>query len=209
MKRSGKKIKIAAVVVLAFILALALALCAGAASKNKKNKTTEQYGNAAQQATLPQENGNGKENLKETAKKDTQKETGEKGAQNGKEKGASEQAEISEDGEYYSKDDVALYIHLYEHLPDNYITKNEAKELGWVSSKGNLWDVAPGRCIGGDNFGNREGLLPEKKGRKYYECDVDYEGGYRTEDRLIYSNDGLVYYTGDHYNSFELMYGEE
>ena len=120
-----------------------------------------------------------------------------------------DEADILEDGEYYSKEDVALYIHLYGHLPDNYITKNEAKNLGWVSSKGNLWDVAPGKVIGGDNFGNREGNLPEKKGRKYFECDVDFEGGYRGEDRLIYSNDGLVYYTGDHYSSFELLYGEE
>ena len=117
--------------------------------------------------------------------------------------------ELSEDEEYYLKEDVALYIHLYEHLPDNYITKNEAKELGWVSSKGNLWEVAPGKCIGGDSFGNREGLLPDKKNRKYYECDVNYEGGYRGDDRIIYSSDGLIYYTGDHYNSFELMYGEE
>ncbi|MBR3403133.1 MAG: ribonuclease [Parasporobacterium sp.] len=116
---------------------------------------------------------------------------------------------IREDGEYYTKDDVAEYLHLYEHLPDNYITKSEAKKLGWVSNKGNLWDVAPGKCIGGDNFGNREGHLPEKKSRKYYECDVNYEGGYRQDDRIIYSNDGLIYFTEDHYNTFELLYGEE
>lgn len=121
----------------------------------------------------------------------------------------SEQNNITEDGEYSSKDEVALYIHLFEHLPDNYITKSEAKKLGWESSKGNLWKVAPGKSIGGDTFGNREGNLPEKKGRKYFECDVDYEGGYRNEYRLVYSDDGLIYYTEDHYNSFELLYGEE
>ena len=119
------------------------------------------------------------------------------------------ESQILEDGEYYTKDDVAEYLYLYGHLPDNYITKNEAKELGWISSKGNLWDVAPGKCIGGDTFGNREEKLPEKKKRKYYECDVNYEGGYRNEDRLIYSNDGLIYFTEDHYESFELLYGEE
>lgn len=117
--------------------------------------------------------------------------------------------EITEDGEYYSKEDVAEYLYLYEHLPDNYITKNEAKDLGWVSSKGNLWDVAPGKVIGGDTFGNREGLLPKKNSRKYYECDVNYEGGFRGSDRIIYSNDGLIYFTEDHYNTFELLYGEE
>ena len=116
---------------------------------------------------------------------------------------------VQEDGEYYSKDDVAEYLYLYEHLPDNYITKNEAKKLGWISNKGNLWDVAPGKCIGGDNFGNREGHLPEKKNRKYYECDVNYEGGFRQDDRIIYSNDGLIYFTDDHYNTFELLYWEE
>lgn len=116
---------------------------------------------------------------------------------------------VREDEAYYSRDDVAEYLYLYEHLPDNYITKNEAKKLGWISNKGNLWDVAPGKCIGGDNFGNREGYLPDKKGRKYYECDVNYEGGFRKADRIIYSNDGLIYYTEDHYNTFELLYGEE
>ena len=104
---------------------------------------------------------------------------------------------------------MAAYLNAFGHLPDNYITKTEAQDLGWVSSKGNLWDVAPGKSIGGDKFGNREKLLPEKKGRKYYECDVNYEGGYRGSDRIIYSNDGLVYFTEDHYNTFELLYGEE
>ena len=122
---------------------------------------------------------------------------------------ASQKETVLEDGEYYSRDDVAEYLYLYEHLPDNYITKSEAKKLGWVSNKGNLWDVAPGKCIGGDNFGNREGHLPEKKSRKYYECDVNYEGGFRQDDRIIYSNDGLIYFTDDHYNTFELLYGEE
>lgn len=115
---------------------------------------------------------------------------------------------VSEDEEYTSKDEVALYIHLYEHLPDNFITKSEAKKLGWESKKGNLWEVAPGKSIGGDSFGNREGQLPEKNSRKYYECDVDYQGGFRDEKRIVYSNDGLIYYTEDHYNGFEQLYGE-
>ena len=117
--------------------------------------------------------------------------------------------EIDADGEYSSKAEVAAYLNAYHHLPSNYLTKSEAEALGWVASKGNLWEVAPGKSIGGDRFGNREGNLPEKKGRQYYECDIDYDGGTRNAKRIVYSSDGLIYYTEDHYNTFELLYGEE
>lgn len=117
--------------------------------------------------------------------------------------------EVEESGEYTSKEEVAAYIYLYEHLPSNYITKDEAKELGWVSKEGNLGEVAPGKSIGGDYFGNYEELLPEEDGREYRECDIDSDGGYRGAKRIVYSNDGLIYYTEDHYESFELLYGEE
>ena len=116
---------------------------------------------------------------------------------------------ISEDGTYTTKEEVAEYINLYGHLPSNFITKKEAKNLGWVSSEGNLNEVAPGMSIGGDYFGNYEGLLPEAEDRDYYECDIDFDGTYRNEKRIVFSNDGLVYYTEDHYESFELLYGEE
>ena len=112
--------------------------------------------------------------------------------------------DIDEYGTYSGAEDVAYYLHVYGHLPDNYITKSEAEDAGWVSTKGNLWDVAYGSCIGGDRFGNREGLLP--KGEQYYECDVNYSGGYRGEERLIFTEDGDVYYTCDHYKSFEKLY---
>ena len=115
---------------------------------------------------------------------------------------------ITEDGYYTGKYEVAEYIYTFGHLPDNYITKKKAQELGWDNRKGNLWDVAPGMSIGGDRFGNYEGLLPEAKNRKYYECDIDFDGGYRNEKRIIYSNDGLIYYTEDHYESFEQLYGD-
>lgn len=119
-------------------------------------------------------------------------------------------ATVSEDGVYTDRDQVALYIASYGHLPSNYITKNEAKAAGWVSSEGNLNEACPGMSIGGDKFGNREGKLPEKKDRKYFECDINFDktDGYRGSERIIYSNDGLIYYTGDHYNTFELLYGE-
>lgn len=116
---------------------------------------------------------------------------------------------LDEDGHYSSPQEVALYLHTYGKLPDNYITKSEAREMGWEASEGNLWEVTDQLIIGGDRFGNREGLLPEAEGRVYYEADVNYNGGYRGEERLVYSNDGLIYYTDDHYDSFTLLYGEE
>ena len=115
---------------------------------------------------------------------------------------------IDEDGEYTSKDDVALYIHTYGHLPSNFVTKSEARDAGWEG--GSLEDYFPGCSIGGDVFGNREGLLPSKSGRKYYECDIDTKGkSSRGAKRIVFSNDGLIYYTDDHYESFTLLYGEE
>ncbi|HBJ25795.1 MAG TPA: ribonuclease [Ruminococcaceae bacterium] len=115
---------------------------------------------------------------------------------------------LPEDGTYSSRDDVALYIHTYGHLPGNFITKKEARELGW--SGGSVEEYAPGKCIGGDHFGNYEGLLPEKSGRSYTECDIDTLGSSgRGAKRIIFSNDGLIYYTDDHYASFTLLYGEE
>ena len=119
-----------------------------------------------------------------------------------------EEAAVREDGVYTTKEDVALYIHLYGHLPANFITKDEAEDLGW--SGGSLEPYAPGCSIGGDRFGNREGLLPRQKGRTYTECDIDTMGARsRGAKRIVFSNDGLIYYTGDHYASFTLLYGEE
>ena len=115
---------------------------------------------------------------------------------------------IDEDGSYNSMEDVSLYLHTYDHLPDDYITKQEARDLGW--SGGSVERYAPGCAIGGDRFGNREGLLPSEKGRTYYECDIDTIGETsRGAKRIIFSSDGLIYYTEDHYESFTLLYGEE
>lgn len=115
------------------------------------------------------------------------------------------QALIDVRGSYTTKEDVALYIHTYGHLPDNFMTKNEARKLGWEG--GGLEDYAPGMCIGGDRFGNYEGLLPED--REYTECDIDTMGrSSRGAKRIVFSQDGLIYYTDDHYESFTLLYGE-
>lgn len=117
-------------------------------------------------------------------------------------------AAIDEDGWYYSKNEVALYIHTYGRLPGNYITKKQAQKLGW--SSGSLEKYAPGKAIGGDKFGNYEGLLPDAPGRTYTECDIDTKGAKkRGAKRIVFSNDGLIYYSDDHYESFTLLYGEE
>lgn len=117
-------------------------------------------------------------------------------------------AALDEGGEYTSAEDVALYLHLYAHLPQNFITKKDARALGW--NGGGLDDYADGKCIGGDRFGNYEGLLPDTPGREYHECDIDtLHAVSRGAKRIVYSNDGLIYYTEDHYESFILLYGEE
>lgn len=113
---------------------------------------------------------------------------------------------IVEDGNYTGIYDVAEYIHIYGKLPGNYITKNEARKLGWESEKGNLWEVTEYKSIGGDKFGNREGLLPKAGNRNWYECDINYNGGFRGAERIVFSNDGLIYYTENHYESFEKLY---
>ncbi|MBR1911236.1 MAG: hypothetical protein IJ828_02650 [Treponema sp.] len=115
---------------------------------------------------------------------------------------------VHEDGFYNSKEDVSLYIYTFAHLPKNYITKKEAQALGWPG--GSLEPYAPGKSIGGDRFGNREGILPKRNGRSYTECDIDTAGkASRGAKRIVFSNDGLIYYTEDHYESFEKLYGDE
>ena len=115
---------------------------------------------------------------------------------------------VSEDGWYSSREEVALYLHLFGHLPDNYVTKRQAQDAGW--SGGSVEDyTGQGTAIGGSRFGNYEGLLPEADGRTYQECDIDTVGASsRGAKRIVFSNDGLIYYTEDHYASFELLYGE-
>ncbi len=98
---------------------------------------------------------------------------------------------------------VVKYLKEHGELPDYYITKSEAKSLGWVPSKGNLCEVAPGRAIGGDIWTNRQKSLPTKSGRRYFEAELNYNCGNRNADRVVFSNDGLVFVTFDHYRSFE------
>ena len=127
-------------------------------------------------------------------------------AQPAKETATDGKTKVKEQGQYTDKDRVALYIHTYGHLPDNYITKAEAQKLGWDNTLGNLKKVAPGKSIGGDRFGNYEGQLPKANKRKYFECDIDYKSGKRNAKRIVFSNDGLIFYTDDHYKTFQQLY---
>lgn len=120
-----------------------------------------------------------------------------------------EAVHVEQDGEYTSKEEVAAYIHAFGELPRNFVTKTKARKAGWDASDGNLQDILPGKSIGGGGFENDEGNVPRVKGRVWYECDIDYHGGYRGGKRLVYSNDGLIYYTGDHYKTYELLYGQD
>ena len=113
---------------------------------------------------------------------------------------------VEEDGWYTTKDEVALYIHTYGRLPGNFISKTKARDRGWDASAGNLDEVCPGMSIGGGRFYNDDGLLPDKRGRQWTECDINYHGGYRGAERIVFSNDGLIFYTADHYETFEQLY---
>lgn len=171
-----------------FMLSLLAAGCGGA-KQRESDKATEQANQTAKVAdggTLKPEEEEGRD----------------------PESADQESAELPEDGTYSSKEEVALYLHQYGHLPSNFITKKEAEALGWQG--GSLEPFAPGKCIGGSRFGNYEGLLPKKDGRTYTECDIDTLGAEkRGAKRIVFSNDGLIYYTEDHYESFDLLYGEE
>lgn len=114
--------------------------------------------------------------------------------------------QTEESGPITDPQEIADYIFAHGQLPDNFITKEEAKALGWDSGRNYVGDVAPGKSIGGDRFGNYQGQLPKAKGRKFYECDVNYKGKKRGEERIIYSSDGHVWYTKDHYETFEELF---
>ncbi len=180
-------------------LAAAVILLAGCAGAGRSTKTME-TGNAREQSIEASGLEPDMSENTETASPEAE------GTGKTEDTGETDAPEIDEKGVYDTKEDVALYLHIYGHLPDNYITKKEAEKLGWRSKEGNLWDVAPEMSIGGSRFGNYEKQLPEKEGRKYYECDLEYDGGYRGAKRLIYSDDGLIFYTEDHYKTFEQLY---
>ena len=202
---------------LALLLALSLTACGNPAQTmdtiEKAAQSVQQIAEVlndteedTESAALPASEA--QEAVEEASEEPAQASDQETAAEETEEAPAAETPAIDEDGVYTTKDDVALYLHTYGHLPANFITKKEAEKLGW--SGGSLEPYAPGKCIGGSHFGNYEGILPEKDGRSYTECDIDTLGAdKRGAKRIVFSNDGLIYYTEDHYETFELLYGEE
>ena len=190
------------------ILALLLSVAAGCSGKkDKSSRETRQTRTTATtetgETTKATETSETSETTKETETSETSQTT--ETSETSEETSATTSEAIDRDGTYTSKDDVALYLYTYGELPSNFITKKEARDLGW--SGGSVEDYAPGMCIGGDHFGNYEGVLPDGN---YRECDIDTLGkSSRGAKRIIWSDDGRIYYTDDHYESFTLLYGEE
>lgn len=117
--------------------------------------------------------------------------------------------EVEEDEEYNNYLDVVAYIYYFHKLPSNYLTKSQAKSLGWRGS-GNVWvnDQLQGKNIGGDTFNNREGRLPATASNTYVEVDVNNNGGSRGMYRIVYNRYTFdIYYTADHYGTFTFMIG--
>jgi len=212
MKRKNGRKAAALLLILVVIAAVLFSCPVFARSKKKKNKQTQQ--NRTESSSEDNSIGTSLGSLlggllfgdEDSESEPSGAESGNGTAEASSENGVSagDELTVEEDGTYTSKDEVALYIHLYGHLPDNFIRKRDAQDLGW--SGGSLEPYAPGMSIGGGKFGNYEGLLPYENGRTYYECDIDYDGGKRNAKRIVYSNDGLIYYTDDHYQSFEQLY---
>ncbi len=201
MKRKHGSFGRIAAVILCAVLALSCLLMSGCSAIKK-------VGDVVENAVVEQKKESGDKKDDKKDKKDDKKDAGESGGKEaGKEKEESggDADTLDPDGTYTSKEDVALYIHTYGKLPSNFITKKEAKKLGWES--GSLEKYAPGCCIGGDRFGNYEGRLPEGN---YTECDIDTLGAdKRGAKRIVFSDDGAIYYTEDHYETFELLYEAE
>ena len=116
---------------------------------------------------------------------------------------------VEEGKEYNNHLDVIAYIYYYHKLPKNYLTKSQAKSLGWKGS-GNLWvnETLQGKNIGGDTFNNREQRLPITDSNTYIEVDVNNNGGTRGTYRIVYNRYTFdIYYTDDHYATFTYMIG--
>ena len=175
--------------------------------KKKKSKGSQKSGKRQSDGAASAESEAGtSEALSSTAAEETRAAKKRATATRASERGTEAGAGIREDGSYTSRDEVALYLHTYGKLPKNFISKKDAEEQGFRFGEGDFGEAFPGMSVGGSRFGNYEGQLPEKAGRRYYECDIDYQGGRRNAKRLVYSNDGLIFYTDDHYKSFTQLY---
>lgn len=188
------------------IIILGLMFALGACTRQEAKKESAKTESSKIESSKTESVKDGKNKSKDSTSKEETTTIAESEEETLQESVTEKEVQVEENGNYTSKEEVALYIHTYGKLTVNYITKKEAQDMGWDPSKGNLSDILPGMSIGGSAFGNYEGALPRANGRRYFECDIDYDGGYRGAKRLVYSNDGLVFYTEDHYNTFEQIY---
>ena len=188
------------------IIILGLMFALGACTRQEAKKESAKTESSKIESSKTESVKDGKNQSKDSTSKEETTTIVESEEETLQESVTEKEVKVEENGNYTSKEEVALYIHTYGKLPVNYITKKDAQDMGWDPSKGNLSDILPGMSIGGSAFGNYEGALPRANGRRYFECDIDYDGGYRGAKRLVYSNDGLVFYTEDHYNTFEQIY---
>ena len=186
-----------------FSLLLSLLLVVSVIAGCSASKKTNDAGNTKITVSVGNEKQNNPQQI-DNSKKLTAKNTNNANS-DANIKANSNKISVSRTEFYTDKEHVAAYINEFRRLPNNYITKGEAKKLGW-QTKGTLDKVAPGKSIGGDRYGNDEGLLPKKSGRVWTECDIDYVKGNRNAKRIVFSNDGLIYYTGDHYKTFTKLY---
>lgn len=99
------------------------------------------------------------------------------------------------------KDGADYWLTYARMLPDYYITREEADHLGWKRGS-DLAKVAPGKMLEGGQYYNIDGHLPDAPGRIWYEADINYKGGHRNSERILFSNDGLIFATYDHYTTF-------
>ncbi len=97
---------------------------------------------------------------------------------------------------------VDAELFYFKRLPGYYVNKNIAYSAGWKKKHKQLDDVLPGKMIGGDRYYNDDNKLPVAPGRLWYEADIDYTGGKRNRKRILYSSDGLIFVTYDHYQTF-------
>ncbi|MBR2835706.1 MAG: hypothetical protein IKE43_08400 [Coriobacteriales bacterium] len=178
---------------------LALTGCLSSPAADSANSSALQV-NAKTKSTTQTDNSSDKKS-KESASKGSSS-----SGSNSQPSSSQTQIKVKKNGTYTSKEEVALYIHTYNRLPSNFISKTKAKQAGWVASEGNLDEVCPGKSIGGGPFYNDDGILPSATGRTWKECDINYHGGFRGSERIVYSNDGLIFYTNDHYKTFEQLY---
>lgn len=191
---------------LALLLTLALLLAACGGPKTRPGQSRPPRGESASAQAVPDSESESPESPSPAS--DSESGAPESSPAPETEETPEEEPGVTEDGWYNTRDEVAEYLHLYNRLPGNYKTKKEAQAAGWSGGSVEPY-TGEGTAIGGDRFGNREGLLPKAKGRQYTECDIDTVGKKsRGAKRIIFSNDGLIYYTEDHYNTFELLYGE-